>query len=91
MDTVEYLLVEGHEDIIALGGDLFEDDHYFRARHPPPPGATHETWNVFIQELSDIRGLPNLTHGLAERGVPEDVILKILGGNVLRVYGTVLG
>ena len=90
LDTVAYLLEEGYEDIIALGGDLFEDDAYFRARHPPPSGATHENWRVFIEELRDLRLIPNTTRGLLARGCPKTVIKKILGGNALRLYQSVI-
>jgi membrane dipeptidase len=33
--------------------------------------------------------LPNVTRGLVERGHPDDVVLKVLGGNFLRVFGEV--
>jgi len=89
--TVDYLFENGCEDVVALGGDLFEDDAYFRARHGPPAGATHETWKVFIEELSDLRLLPNLTRGLVGRGYPEGAVKKILGENALRLYRQVLG
>ena len=91
LDTVDYLVGNGYEDIVALGGDLFEDDPYFRARHAPPHGVTHETWRVFIDELSDVRLMPNITRGLVERGHSRDLVQKIVGGNVLRVYRAVLG
>jgi len=89
--VVDCSVEAGYEDVLALGGDLFEDDSYFRARHPAPPGATHDTWRVFIPELSDIRLIPNLTRALLARGYPEVVVKKILGENVLRVYRAVLG
>jgi len=85
------MVERGYEDVIALGGDLFEDDDYFRARHPAPPGSTHRTWRVFIDELSDISRLPSLTRALVERGYPAATIKKIFGGNALRVYRRVLG
>jgi len=91
LETVDFLVNEGCEDIIALGGDLFEDDAYFRARHGPPAGATHETWRPFIEELNDLRLLPNVTRGLLGRGYPEALVKKILGGNALRLYQQVLG
>ena len=75
---------------MALGGDLFEDNSYFRARHQPPSRVTHEDWGVFIDELSDIRLISNVTRGLLERGYGETTVRKILGGNALRLYNTVL-
>ena len=91
LDTIGYLVARGYEDIVALGGDLFEDDSYFRARHAPPAGATHETWRPFIDELSDVRLIPNVTRGLASRGCQPDLMRKVLGGNALRLYRAVLG
>ena len=91
LDTIDWLVAEGYEDTIALGGDLFEDDDYFRARHPPPAGATRETWRPFIDELSDLRGLPVLTQAMTGRGLHTVTIRKILGANAMRVYGAVLG
>ncbi len=90
LDVVDYLVDGGCEDVVALGGDLFEDDSYFRTRHQPPSGATHENWRVFIEELNDIRLIPNVTRGLMMRGYQEAVIRKILGDNILRVYRKVL-
>jgi membrane dipeptidase len=35
--------------------------------------------------MEDISRMPNLVRGLMERGFSDDDILKILGGNTLRV------
>ena len=91
LDTIEFLVENGYEEIVALGGDLFEDDRYFRRRHPPPGGAPHEEWRPFIDELSDVRGIPNITRGLLARGFSESTIRSILGENALRVFRTVFG
>ncbi|HUT75894.1 MAG TPA: membrane dipeptidase [Armatimonadota bacterium] len=91
LDTVDHLVERGYEDIIALGGDLFEDDAYFRRRHPAPADASHQEWRPFIDELSDISRLPNVTCGLVSRGYPQAVIRKLLGENALRVYRQALG
>jgi membrane dipeptidase len=37
------------------------------------------------RDLADVSGLPRITQALLDRGVPERVIRKILGENVLRV------
>ena len=89
--VVDYLVGQGYEDTVALGGDLFEVDSYFRARHPPPGGATHETWSVFIEEIGDVRRIPAITRALVERGYPERTTRSILGENALRVYRSVMG
>jgi len=43
----------------------------------------------FPQGMEDISKIPNLVRGLAERGFSDDDILKILGGNTLRVMRAV--
>ncbi len=91
LETIDWLVVNGYEGIVALGGDLFEVDDYFRARHPAPAGSTHETWSVFIDEIDSIRKLPNITRALCARGHTEPVVRKTLGENVMRVYRRALG
>jgi membrane dipeptidase len=39
----------------------------------------------FPQDMEDISKIPNLVRGLMERGYSDEDILKILGGNTLRV------
>ena len=39
--------------------------------------------------MEDTSKIPNLVRGLAERGFSDDDILKILGGNTLRVMSEV--
>jgi len=39
----------------------------------------------FPEGMEDISKIPNLVRGLMERGYSDDDILKILGGNTLRV------
>jgi membrane dipeptidase len=41
--------------------------------------------DMFPEGMEDISKIPNLVRGLAERGYSDDDILKILGGNTLRV------
>ncbi|HUO27728.1 MAG TPA: dipeptidase [Bryobacteraceae bacterium] len=43
----------------------------------------------FPQGMEDISKIPNLVRGLMERGYSDDDILKILGGNTLRVMRAV--
>jgi len=39
--------------------------------------------------LETAASLPRLTEGLQQRGLPDDAIEKILGGNFMRVFGTI--
>jgi len=45
--------------------------------------------DMFPQDMEDISKLPNLVRGLMERGFSDADILKILGGNTLRVMRAV--
>jgi membrane dipeptidase len=40
--------------------------------------------------LEDVSKMPNVTRGLVSRGYSEDEIVKILGGNFLRVFRDVI-
>lgn len=42
--------------------------------HPAAAGSTHETWQLFIDELGDVSRLPLLTLALEARGYPEPLI-----------------
>lgn len=44
---------------------------------------------MFPEGIEDVSGIPNLVSGLMERGFSDADILKILGGNTLRVMRTV--
>jgi membrane dipeptidase len=39
--------------------------------------------------MEDVTKLPRITYELLKRGYPEEDILKILGGNLLRVFSEV--
>jgi membrane dipeptidase len=41
--------------------------------------------DMLPEGIEDISKIPNLVRGLMERGFADDDILKILGGNTLRV------
>lgn len=41
--------------------------------------------------LKDASEYPRITDGLSERGYSDEVIQKVLGGNILRVFGCVCG
>ncbi|MEW6754507.1 MAG: membrane dipeptidase [Candidatus Latescibacterota bacterium] len=90
LETLDWLVGAGYGEQIALGGDLFEVDAYFRARHPAPAGSTHATWQPFIPELGEVACLPDLTRALVARGYCQPLIRAILGENVLRVYRAVV-
>lgn len=41
----------------------------------------------FVEGFENVGGFRNLTCGLVSRGYSDDDILKVLGGNWLRVFG----
>lgn len=59
-------------DRIALGGDYFYS-------------APGDGWK-WVREIERIELMPNLTEALLRRGYSDDEIMKILGGNLLRLY-----
>jgi membrane dipeptidase len=69
-------------ETIALGPDWFP-------YHPFGPWSRDQGFN-FVRELESIDRLPNLTHGLLQRGFREAEVEAILGGNLLRVLRAVL-
>jgi membrane dipeptidase len=53
----------------------------------PKSGAyfySHNNW--YVEELRDPSGWPKITEGLVARGYSDNEILKILGGNFLRIF-----
>ncbi|MCL2006663.1 MAG: dipeptidase [Treponema sp.] len=45
----------------------------------------------YIKGLKDYRSFPNITRGLLSRGYGDDDIIKIIGGNWLRVFREICG
>jgi membrane dipeptidase len=52
-------------------------------------GADYYGWDEAPRGLEDISKLPLLTRALVERGHSDETILKLLGGNMMRVFGQV--
>ena len=66
-----------YEGLVAAG-------HWSPASYPPPPYH-------YPEGIETPEGMPALTAGLVRRGYGADDILKILGGNWMRVYRAVWG
>ena len=78
-------------DHVGIGPDHFED-----AGFSPAPGwmegfyvGTREHYHA--EGFEDVTQFPLLTEALVKHGCSDEQILKILGGNLLRVYRQVLG
>lgn len=52
-------------------------------------GSDFDGFDAHLEGVEDASKLPSLTEGLLRRGYREEDILNILGGNFLRVLGTV--
>jgi len=66
-------------DFVKDDGLLYPDDEIFSAGE-----------NKLIPGFENEDDLPNMTEALARRGFHEDEILKILGGNILRMLKAIL-
>ncbi len=55
----------------------------------PALGSDFDGFVIPPEGLEDVAALPNLTAALARRGVADDVLRKILGGNAQRVIAAV--
>lgn len=82
---------------VGLGTDYLRLDATYLRNHdkfaglPPDHVRPPDQPLGPLAALDDVTKLPRLTERLLERGVPEGDIVKILGGNLLRVYRRVWG
>jgi membrane dipeptidase len=81
-------------DHVGVGSDFFEGEslvrfeHLFRVRYPDV--IRHYTIDtVYAEGFDRVATFPRLTEALVDRGLGDDDILKILGGNFLRVFRAV--
>jgi membrane dipeptidase len=63
----------------ALRSGRWRADEY-----PPPP-------HIYPHGIEDASGFPNITRELLRRGYRDEDVLKVLGGNWVRVFGEVWG
>lgn len=91
---IDYVVNLVGPDHVGLGSDKFEgksraefQKFWIRYRDMFPGYGDFSTRQV--QGLQDIESLPRVTEILARRGYDEATILKILGGNFLRVFSQV--
>ena len=83
IDVVDYLVDKGGIDVVAWGSDWFpKNAAYLQAR-----GGDSFSFPVGLEDASR---LPNATRALVRRGYSDDQIQKIIGGNLVRVFETVL-
>jgi membrane dipeptidase len=80
---IDALVRVGGIDCVALGPDYLPYTEEFRRNT-----GQHEL--TFPRGLESPAGLLNLTRGLVGRGYGDEAVRKILGGNLLRLFGDTL-
>ena len=91
VDHIAYVAELAGVDHVGVGSDFFEGEslvrfeHLFRVRYPDV--IRHYTLEtVYTEGFDGVACFPRLTEALVERGFSDDEVLKILGGNFLRVF-----
>jgi membrane dipeptidase len=91
VDHIAYVADLVGVDHVGVGSDFFEGEslvrfeHLFRVRYPDV--IRHYTIDtVYTEGFDGVACWPRLTEALVARGFSDDEILKILGGNFLRVF-----
>lgn len=94
VDHIDYVAQLVGIDHVALALDYYlemspgEYDQAIKSgrwradEYPPPP-------HTYPKGIEDASGFPNITRELVRRGYKDDDVLKVLGGNWLRVFGDV--
>jgi membrane dipeptidase len=91
VDHIVYVADLVGVDHVGVGSDFFEGEslvrfeHLFRVRYPDV--IRHYTLDtVYAEGFDGVACFPRLTEALVDRGLPDGDILKVLGGNFLRVF-----
>ncbi len=86
---IDYLIDVGGIESVGLGPDYLLDGTQ-KTRNVSFNQRISESNFTWTKDLEDSGKLPDLTVALLKRGYTEDEILKILGGNMLRVIEAAL-
>jgi membrane dipeptidase len=93
LDHVQYLVKIGGIDSVGIGADYFPYNKVPLGKPFQQAGGTSiedRDWSkTYVSGLENISGMPVFTEGLVRRGFRDHETLKILGGNLLRVFGAV--
>jgi len=103
LDHIDHVVDVAGVDAVAFGGDISDraldrgtltegsNLRRWRKTHPEVYGAgSTEVMDPYPTGLDRYPKMPNLTHGLQQRGYSDADIQKILGGNLMRVFEEVL-
>jgi membrane dipeptidase len=96
LDHVTYVAELVGIDHVGIGSDFFEAESEIRfARHslshPEVRGNYESIATVYVEGFSRIEHFPRLTEALVRRRFADADILKILGGNLLRLFRAAWG
>lgn len=98
LDHIDYIVGLVGVDHVGLGLDFTDATERYaepikepwtiwRERRPEMLGTWEDFFTVpYAKDIEDHTKLPNLVRGLVARGYSDEDILKILGGNWLRVF-----
>ena len=92
VDHIEHVASVGGIDHVGLGPDFVRE-----VMHDVTPPCCEDLGYGEIDPMAVLpglegpRGLPLVTEALVERGLPDDDIVKIIGGNVHRLFRAELG
>jgi membrane dipeptidase len=103
LDHIDHAVEVGGVESVAFGADMSDRSldnktmstgsnlYNWRPTHPEVYGAgSTEVMDSYPEGLSRYTELENLTRGLVDRGYDDSEIEAILGGNLRRVFETVL-
>src|SRR5690606_12762859 len=97
LDHISYVAELVGVDHVGLGTDKFEgrtELSFLRAmvrKYPEVLRDYMDATSRHAEGLTSSRDLPKITQGLIDRGFSDEEILKILGGNFMRVFKEVFG
>ena len=103
LDHIDHAVEVGSVESVAFGADMSDRSldnrtmstgsnlYNWRPTHPEVYGAgSTEVMDSYPEGLSRYTELENLTRGLVDRGYDDSEVEAILGGNLRRVFETVL-
>ncbi len=95
VDHMAYVVDRIGVDHVGIGSDFFDAESPVRfdahARHYPDVVRGYTLETIYCEDFKRVDHLPRLTGALLRRGFTEADILKVLGGNFLRVFREVWG
>lgn len=73
----------------TLYGRADEDYGSYAKRYPEIVAGYPSVETLWLKGLQNVKSFPEVTKGLVKKGYSDEEILKLLGGNFLRVFGKV--